>query len=240
MSAVGGIIFISLLIGSIFFSSGFFMLKTSQCESDRRKGLIIISLGIGFTIAFLMWGINRNNCMNGSSEYGEKSMTYSNGKVHYYTPRTSRAIYCDDTKGYTFGYVIKYSILISGLSFVAVYVYDAKKEYRKYIIYICSAIGLIALLSTLSNNSNIQNKTEEFIQLDKQCCVNNNGKYYDDNAGEYDACDLARYKDTKYGKHEYTDSRIDEFKAYSQCRQNAIDSIFEKIDRNKVDIDFYL
>lgn len=238
MAPIGVIIFISLLMGSIFVAGGCLTLKLDKGKG--QNGLILISLGIGLTIAFLMWGINRSNCMGGSREYGKKSMTYSNGKVHYYTPRSSRAIYCDDTEGYTFGYVIKYTILISGLAFAVLYVIKKDKKYTKYVVCIGGAIGTIVLLSTLASNNTIRNKTEEFIQLDEECCIDNDGEYYIEYGGQSNACDLTRYKDKLYGKYEYTNSRIDDFKAYKQCRQNAIDSIFEGIDHDKVDIDFYL
>ena len=90
-------------------------------KEEKLKGFLLISIGIGVALGITLWGINKSNCMNGSKVYGKQSMTYSNGKVSYYTPRTHRAIYCDEVEGYNFGYVLKVGTISFIISFGSLY-----------------------------------------------------------------------------------------------------------------------
>lgn len=125
MAPIGVIVFFSLFIFILFGAFGYYLYK-----EEKLKGILLMSIGIGLALGLLLWGVKKSNCMNGSKQYGKKSMTYSNGKVHYYTPRSNRAIYCEDHEGLGVGYVFKASILWFIISFGSLYGIDKLKEYN--------------------------------------------------------------------------------------------------------------
>ena len=199
MAPIGVIIFISLIIAIPLIGGGIYSCKHND---NKTNGHIMISVGIGISIAILMWGINRSNCMNGDRGYGKKSMDYNNGKISYYTPRSRRAIYCDDEEGYNVGYVFKWSIIISGLTGMIIFGIDyakAKKNHKDT----TSINDETTLTSNKENPTNnkkgkVNNKIKS--KLPKYCSYCNKPLMYSQNADEAISLFCTNKKCLKYNE----------------------------------------
>ena len=126
MAPIGVIVFFGIFFLALFGGAGYWLSK-----EDKLKGFLLICIGIGFALGTIIYGVRMSNCMNGAKMYGNKSMTYNNGKVSYYTPRSNARIRCEDTYGITIGYGFKVGVISFAISFGCLYGLYKLKEKNK-------------------------------------------------------------------------------------------------------------